>query len=140
MQDNSEKIRTRLTAALSKSDLSPSALAAKAGVSRSYLSQVIKGKRPLSRKVADSLSAPLNVSPSWLFFGDETGSLKEEPVKYSTKSDAAMIEELLSGLSESQLRDTVEIYLQRAERDAEDRRAPFMARLLLSEINLRSKQ
>ncbi len=55
------------------------------------------------------------------------------------RTDAAMLEELLTSMSDDKLRDVLDTYMIRAERDKEDRRAISMARLLLSEINLRAK-
>ena len=67
----------------------PSALAENAGVSKGYISGILKGiKPPPSFEVCKKFSEVLQVSPSWLLFGDDGRSpivLNEDPTPYGAK-------------------------------------------------------
>lgn len=130
-------------------------LARNAGVNEGQLSGVLKGVKMLGRDSVARAAVALSVPVGWLYLGEgeppdfavskdstglgggHSGSL-QEPSPPLPPSDGAMLEDLLASLSPSVLRDEIERYISRVEKDPADKRALTMLRLLLSEVTLRS--
>lgn len=125
---NAEDFLSWLQSAADKSRMSQADIARAMGVPPSTVGRWFAGSVP-HRRTLEELRRTL-----------EPGTVRDEPAAYkSTTRDGAMLEDLLTGMSDARLRDLLDNYMARAERDKEDRRAVSMARLLLSEINLRAK-
>ncbi|WP_347312659.1 adenosylcobalamin-dependent ribonucleoside-diphosphate reductase [Defluviimonas sp. SAOS-178_SWC] len=68
-----QAVSHRIKVAMESADISTQQqLADAAGLSKSYVSQLLSGSRAVSRDSVERLAAALNVSPAWLMFGDGT--------------------------------------------------------------------
>lgn len=148
MQDKSSGRRgfpARLDITLRRAGRSKTALAKELGIAKSTITRWNSGALPRAEVLA-KIADMGDVRREWLASGIEPMEIaaaakhhdKGMAAYVEGKTDADMLEELLSAMPNETLRAQLDKYMHRAETDKEDRRALSMARLLLSEINLRA--
>ena len=91
-------IGERLELAIKRSGIATqSELAEKTGVSRSWISEALAGKKELSRNSAKKLAEALGVSAGWLLFGDknESDDARIEPIAKPAPADIVYLSDPL---------------------------------------------
>ena len=142
MQTNlQENLRRRLPDMLRARKMRPSQLAEAIGCSRSYLSQLMTGTRPISDITADKITKVLEATPvpsPAIYTAADLSGGRLADVEDDPATDSAMLKDLLSSMPVTLLLRTAMDYVKKAKADPYDDRSLSTVERLLAELLTRT--